>query len=530
MDPTVPGPTGRPCHPQRSSVGISIPSSFTSAAPQPRWCTIAGSRNRAAGAAAWAAAATACATQLALARRWPHGTKGAIAARYRGKRAITRLAAQAEAEVVAGFVSACSMADTFEQAVEEVGEATGSGFEAGMAFITESHLIQTQGLKKALETLRQRLGVQYLVGCACPGAIGQAVGPSAVDYSGGLAGEDWPPIEIERGPAVSVGLLRTAGATPFFLGSDNSDTDLLNRRAGDKDVRSILLISDPFAPAEQSLKTLDELFPQAVKAGGISSALQVGTADRMAYESSIAIAAEGCPVRLCNQGLVGLLLTKVDVHTIVCQGCLGVGPAVKISQVQGPVCTGIGGHPASEAIRLIFSAVDPPTREKMKEFLTVGIGSVGQSETQVGDGDWLIRGISGVTPDGGLVIGDSIEEGQPMRFHVRDRESAETDLALMLKRYRLERTFSDYGEAAGCLLFTCNGRGENLYGRRHVDARALADAIGSAAGARVAGLFCNGEVGSPGLAVPNTPDGGPAARGAVVHGFTAVFAVIVPRP
>jgi len=355
------------------------------------------------------------------------------------------------------------------------------------------------------------------------------VGPSAVDYSGGMAGEDWPPIEVERGPVVSVGLLRTAGATPFFLGSDNSDTDLLNKRAGDKDVTSILLISDPFAPAEQALKTLDELFPQAVKAGGISSALQVGSADRLAYESSIAIASEGCPVRLCNRGLVGLLLTKVDVHTIVCQGCLGVGPAVKISSVQGPVCSGIGGHPAPEAIRLIFSAVDPQTREKMKAFLTVGLGSAGQSETQVGDGDWLIRGISGVTPEGGLVIGDSIEEGQPMRFHVRDRESAEADLALMLKRYRLERMFSDAGEAVGCLLFTCNGRGENLYGRRHVDARALADAIGSAAGARVAGFFCNGEVGSPGLSVPNTPDGGPAARGAVVHGFTAVFAVIVPH-
>jgi len=436
---------------------------------------------------------------------------------------------RAEAEVVSGFVSACSTAERWEQAIEEVGEAAGSGYEAGFAFISELHVTAAQGLVPVLERLRERLGVQTLVGCACGGAIGQGAGPSAAEQG---AGQDWPPIEVESGLVLSVGLLRKAGATPFFLGAGGEgDVTLVNKRAAEKDVRSILLIADPFGPAEDILKSLDESFPQAVKAGGVSAALQVGSSERQAYTSSIAIAAEGCPVRLCNQGVVGLLLTEVELHTIVCQGCCGVGPAVRVTGVQGPVCDGIGGRPAQEALRLIFSAVDPPTREKMQKFLTVGLGSVGQSESTVGEGDWLIRGISGVTPDGGLVIGNDLAEGQPLRFHVRDRESAERDLALMLKRYRLERAFSGGKEPAGCFLFACNGRGENLYGRRHVDARAVAEVLGDACSTRVSGFFCNGEIGAPGLAVPGEPaEGTEPVRGSALHGFTAVFAVIVQVP
>lgn len=443
------------------------------------------------------------------------------------------MALRAEAEVVGGFSSACSTASQWEQAIDEVAEATGTGYEAGFAFISEIHVDRAQGLVTVLERLRERLGVQTLIGCACGGAIGQAAGKSAVEYAGGGSGADWPPIEVERGAVLSVGLLRSAGATPFFLGrGEDGDTQLLKKKSEEKDVRSILMISDPFAPLEDIIKTLDESFPSAVKAGGISAALQVGAQERGAYMPSIAIAAEGCQVRLCSQGSVGLLLSKVDIHSIVCQGCCGVGPAVRVSSVQGPVCNGIGGRPAQEALRLIFSAVDPPTRAKMQQFLTVGLGNVGEAEGTIGDGDWLIRTIGGVTPDGGLIIGDGIDEGQPLRFHVRDRDSAESDMQTMLKRYRLERAFREgAGEPYGCFLFTCNGRGEGLYGRRHVDARAIATVLPDACSTRVAGFFCNGEVGSPGIAAATLPeDGGEwkPPRGPAVHGFTAVFALLVP--
>lgn len=431
---------------------------------------------------------------------------------------------------MSGFVTACSTAERWQDAIDEVVEASGTGYEAGFAFVGELHVTIAQGLAPVLEELREKLGVRTLVGCACGGAIGQAAGPSAVEYGGaGGPGGDWPPIEAERGAVLSVGLLRQAGATPFFLGRGaDGDIELLNKKAADQDVRSILMVADPFAPTEDILKTLDESFPKAVKAGGLSAVLQVGGAERQAYMPSLAIAAEGCKVRLLNQGVVGFLLSEVDVHTIVCQGCCGVGPPVKVSSVAGPVCNGIGGRPAQEALRLIFSGVDQETKAKMQRFLTIGLGNVGESERSLGDGDWLIRGISGVTEGGGLVIGNGIAEGQPLRFHVRDRESAENDLKIMLKRYRLERAFlGSSTEPMGCFLFTCNGRGENLFSRRHVDARAAVEAIGERCGTRVAGFFCNGEIGSPGLAVPGDEDA-PSHRGVALHGFTAVFALLLP--
>lgn len=62
---------------------------------------------------------------------------------------------------------------------------------------------------------------------------------------------------------------------------------------------------------------------------------------------------------------------------MVCQGCLGVGPAVRVSAVSGPVVTGIGGRPAKEALQLIFGAVNEELREKMQKSLLIGLGRRG---------------------------------------------------------------------------------------------------------------------------------------------------------
>lgn len=443
----------------------------------------------------------------------------------------------ADAELVEAFVSECSVAQDWQQAVEELGEAAGSGFDAGFAFISESHLM-VNGVADVLQALRERLGIRTLIGCVCSGTIGRPCGPSSSlsgDADQGVAGR--LPIEVEGGFSISVGLLRQASVTPFFIGAEGQgDTVLLDRKSADGRVLSILTFSDPFAPIQELLEKLDLQFPQAVKAGGISAVLRVGGEDRLSFTPSIAIAAEGCEVRLCNQGLVGLLLEDFEMHTVVCQGCCGVGPSVTVSDMNGPVCTGIGGRPAREALQLIFNAVDEATREKMKRALTLGVGPRGASPDSVGDGDWLIRSISNVTPEGGLVVGTEVSAGQPMRFHVRDQQSAEKDLELMLKRYRLESSFVDVkGPKVGCLLFTCNGRGAALYGRQHVDARAGAEALGSGMDGsgplmrgNVAGFFCNGELGAPGLLLPDRDGQVKALRSAAVHGFTAVYALLIP--
>ena len=60
--------------------------------------------------------------------------------------------------------------------------------------------------------------------------------------------------------------------------------------------------------------------------------------------------------------------------------------------------------------------------------------------------------------------------------------------------------------------FTCNGRGENLFGRAGHDAELVHDLTGSRA---TAGMFCAGEF-------------GPVAGANHVHGFTASSLLFAP--
>ncbi|MEA3054993.1 MAG: hypothetical protein QOD30_425, partial [Actinomycetota bacterium] len=63
--------------------------------------------------------------------------------------------------------------------------------------------------------------------------------------------------------------------------------------------------------------------------------------------------------------------------------------------------------------------------------------------------------------------------------------------------------------ASGALVFTCNGRGTNLFGTPDHDATVITDALD---GAPLAGMSCAGEI-------------GPIGNRSFVHGFTASVAL-----
>jgi small ligand-binding sensory domain FIST len=122
-------------------------------------------------------------------------------------------------------------------------------------------------------------------------------------------------------------------------------------------------------------------------------------------------------------------------------------------------------------------------------------------------GDFLIRGLLGADRlSGALAIGDRVRVGQTVRFHVRDARSADEDLqqALALGTAAL----ADRG-AAGALLFTCNGRGRQMFSVPDHDALALAASLGPVP---VSGFFCAGEI-------------GPVGGRSFLHGFTATLAL-----
>jgi small ligand-binding sensory domain FIST len=96
-----------------------------------------------------------------------------------------------------------------------------------------------------------------------------------------------------------------------------------------------------------------------------------------------------------------------------------------------------------------------------------------------------------------------------VRLHARDAVSADRDLrqALGLRREALGG-----GMPAGALVFTCNGRGEGMFGTPDHDALTLEEEL---AGAPAAGFFAAGEI-------------GPVGGDPFLHGFTATVAVFPP--
>ena len=116
-----------------------------------------------------------------------------------------------------------------------------------------------------------------------------------------------------------------------------------------------------------------------------------------------------------------------------------------------------------------------------------------------------MRNVLGGDRDAGAIaVGDEVHVGDTVQFQVRDAESADEDLRLLL----------DDHTADGALVFTCNGRGRRLFGVPDHDAEVVVRSIDSTA---VAGMFCAGEI-------------GPVGHRSFLHGFTASIALFGPQP
>src|SRR2546427_11942375 len=88
---------------------------------------------------------------------------------------------------------------------------------------------------------------------------------------------------------------------------------------------------------------------------------------------------------------------------------------------------------------------------------------------------------------GALAVGDRIEVGETIQFHVRDAATADEDLRTLLER--------EAEPAAGALLFTCNGRGSRLFSVPDHDASLVSESLG---GLPLAGFKCAAGVGPVG--------------------------------
>jgi small ligand-binding sensory domain FIST len=125
-------------------------------------------------------------------------------------------------------------------------------------------------------------------------------------------------------------------------------------------------------------------------------------------------------------------------------------------------------------------------------------------------GDFLVRNLVGADQaTGAVAIGDVVQEGQTVQFHLRDAQSASEDLNLLLAADRAHHR----NPPLGALMFSCCGRGQGLFGRLHHDSGTVAERLGAIP---LAGFFAQGEI-------------GPVGGRNFLHGYTASLAIFADR-
>lgn len=305
-------------------------------------------------------------------------------------------------------------------------------------------------------------------------APGVLVGASAATVIGG--GE-----EVDDGPALALWAGTVGPAVPVRLEAVPAEGGVQVRgipaTAGRGGPRTLLLLADPFSlPVEGLLAGMEADLPELTVIGGLASAARGPGGSRLVLDGEVH-----------HDGAVGVLLPAgVAATPLVSQGCRPVGEPMIVTAADGPVVLGLAGLPALDRLVEVARTVGPDDRARFEAGPQVGI-VVDEAQVDFGTGDFLIRNVVGADPDRrGVVIGQRVEVGTTLQFHVRDAEGADDELRRLLADADL-----DGPPALGALLFTCNGRGRDFFGEPDHDAALVAGAAGPA----TAGMACAGEIG-----------------------------------
>jgi small ligand-binding sensory domain FIST len=372
-------------------------------------------------------------------------------------------------------------ADAGEAARRAVGEARASlgGAPASFAVLFASaHFL---GSAEALAgAVAEETGQLPLIGCVAEAVAGGAR-------------------EVESEPAVSLWLGADLGPVETFAMEfvrTPSGGAYGGYRFGPGPAGVHLLICDPFTfPAGDLLAHLNQRVPGAVLMGGIASGGLARRQSRLFLDG-----------RVLSSGAVGARLPRAEIHPLVAQGCRPVGQPFTTTRADGNVIFELGGRPPLTRLRELAAELPGRDRELLARGVQLGM-VIDEYQAEPRQGDFLIRGIAGTDPaSGAIAVGDEVEVGQTVQFHVRDARSADEDL-----RRTLEREAAALGgrRAAGALMFTCNGRGSRLFPGPDHDAGLLAQVLGEIP---MAGFFCAGEI-------------GPVGGQNFLHAFTASIAL-----
>jgi small ligand-binding sensory domain FIST len=368
-------------------------------------------------------------------------------------------------------IAAQAVGETAGQVLEELGPEP----DLALLFVTPPHAGALEDAGTAVDAV---LRPRTLLGCAAVSVVGTGK-------------------EVEQEPAVSLWAGRFGPVAPvrFEAHALGPTVDI----AGWPDTvpfepQALVLVADPFSfPVETFYEELERRHGRLPVIGGNASAARGPGGNRLLYGG-----------RTYTSGAVGAFIGPgVDVETVVSQGCRPIGQPYVVTRAEGNVVHELAGEPALQ--RLVHMATSGMSQEDLalvNQGLHVG-QVIDEHKVDFTRGDFLVRNVVGADQErGAIAVNDVVEVGTTVQFHVRDAATADEDLRQLLGTRA----------ADGALLFTCNGRGVQLFGSPDHDAAVVNDSVG----APTAGFFAAGEF-------------GPVGGRNFVHGFTASMALLRER-
>ena len=389
------------------------------------------------------------------------------------------------------WASALGSADRFETAFEEAAAALAEGLDSSSPDLVAVFVgtgFREHFVRAHREVLERFAGAK-VIGCSAAGVIG------------GVR-------EVEDAPAVALvaAVLPDVDVQPFHL----EPGDLPPRDAGAEVWRHVIglpgdaeptlvLFPDPHTcRVGELIAGLDAAFPSAVKIGGLASG-GLGPGQSALYAGDEAH----------GSGVVGVALSgNIECDTIVAQGCRPIGVPMFVTRAEGNVIQQLDGRRPAEILQELYDHLPEPDQQLMRFSLFIGL-VMSEDEQVYRQGDFLVRNIVGLDGQtGAIAIGAEVQPNRVVQFHLRDAATSAADLEALLRRYAADES----RRPAGAFLFSCVGRGEQLYGQPSHDTNLFHRIVGPVP---LGGFFCNGEI-------------GPVHGRTHVHGYTSSIGLFRP--
>lgn len=360
-------------------------------------------------------------------------------------------------------------------------------WDAGFIFIS---LFSTESATQIASEFQKHVPCRNFLGCSSGGVI--------TNMS-----------EIENRPGVSLILMKfdDVRIQPFYL--TQADISAMEKNEEwyeffdvyPTEKPKFLILPDPFSiEINQLLTSFNKAYDLCPVIGGLASG---GT---QAGENILIL-----NNKYYDEGCIGLALQgNVRIETVVSQGCRPIGESYIVTRAEGNIIHELGGRPFYKVLEEVLSkkATDRD-RTLAQDAIFIGI-AMDEYKHELKTGDFLIRMVIGLDQTSGAgAIADYVRTGQTIQFHVRDAVSATQELTELMST-QVKRHPSDLPQ--GALLFSCTGRGKNLFGVESHDLQILKQYVGELP---VAGFFCAGEI-------------GPVGGRNFAHGFTSSIALFYP--